>query len=370
MKYSFLLLSCTLLFVFGCKPEAPEDKIVDKVDREAILTHWADQIIIPGYTEFVSKAGALSSASLQFEVSPSQSSLEVLRLSWKEAYASWQTISMFEIGPAEALRLRNNLNIYPVSVSELTANISQGSYNLELPSQIDRQGFPALDYLLNGLGGSDAEILNRYTIDGQAATYLSYLTDLTARIQHLSEMVLGQWTTTYRDEYISNDGSSANASFDQTINAILFYYEKFLRAGKIGIPAGIFSGTALPDLVEARYAGDMSKELLLASLDAFQNFFHGEAFGSTTVGPSISTYLDELDSRKGDQLLSTVMKQQFDQARIRILELDENLASVIESNLPKVLSVYDELQKNVVLMKVDMMQELSVNVSYVDADGD
>ncbi len=370
MKYSFLLLSCTLLFVFGCKPEMPDDKIVDKVDRQAILTHWADQIIIPGYTEFVSKAGALSSASLQFEISPTQSNLEVLRLSWKEAYVRWQMVSMFEIGPAEARRLRNNFNIYPVNVSELTANISQGNYNLELPSQIDRQGFPALDYLLYGLGESDIEILDRYTIDEQAGTYLTYLTDLTARIQELSEMALDEWTSSYRDEYIANDGSSANASFDQTINAILFYYEKFLRAGKIGIPAGIFSGTALPDLVEARYAGDMSKELLLASLDAFQDFFNGEPFSSTTAGPSISTYLDELDSRKGDQLLSMSINQQADQARNHILQLDENLASVIQSDLPKVLSIYDELQKNVVLLKVDMMQALSVNVSYVDADGD
>lgn len=150
----------------------------------------------------------------------------------------------------------------------------------------------------------------------------------------------------------------------------MFYYEKFLRAGKVGIPAGVFSGTALPDLVEARYAGDVSKELLLASLDAFQDFFNGKAFSSSTAGPSISTYLDELDSRKGDQLLSVAINQQFDLARTRILELDENLASLIQSDLPKVLSVYDELQKNVVLLKVDMMQALSVNVSYVDADGD
>jgi hypothetical protein len=34
------------------------------------------------------------------------------------------------------------------------------------------------------------------------------------------------------------------------------------------------------------------------------------------------------------------------------------------------LLTYDELQKNVVLMKVDMLQAMNVSVDYVDADGD
>ena len=34
------------------------------------------------------------------------------------------------------------------------------------------------------------------------------------------------------------------------------------------------------------------------------------------------------------------------------------------------LQTYDELQKNVVNMKVDMLQALNIRVDYVDADGD
>jgi hypothetical protein len=34
------------------------------------------------------------------------------------------------------------------------------------------------------------------------------------------------------------------------------------------------------------------------------------------------------------------------------------------------LSAYDALQRNVVFMKVDMLQALNINVDYVDADGD
>jgi hypothetical protein len=42
---------------------------------------------------------------------------------------------------------------------------------------------------------------------------------------------------------------------------------------------------------------------------------------------------------------------------------------VVENNL-SMLSTYDVIQANVVLLKVDMLQKLNINVDYADADGD
>ncbi|HBX67301.1 MAG TPA: peptidase M75 superfamily protein, partial [Balneolaceae bacterium] len=50
---------------------------------------------------------------------------------------------------------RDNLNIYPTDTTEIKENIQTGSYNLALPSLNNSQGFPALDYLLNGLGDNN-----------------------------------------------------------------------------------------------------------------------------------------------------------------------------------------------------------------------
>ena len=36
----------------------------------------------------------------------------------------------------------------------------------------------------------------------------------------------------------------------------------------------------------------------------------------------------------------------------------------------RMLELYDELQRGVVLAKVDMMQAMNIKVDYVDADGD
>ena len=42
----------------------------------------------------------------------------------------------------------------------------------------------------------------------------------------------------------------------------------------------------------------------------------------------------------------------------------------METDNVKMLQAFDELQKLVVLLKVDMMQALSISVDYVDSDGD
>ena len=54
----------------------------------------------------------------------------------------------------------------------------------------------------------------------------------------------------------------------------------------------------------------------------------------------------------------------------KINELDDDFVSQIENNNIKLLQTYDAIQEIVVLLKVDMLQLLSVTVDYIDADGD
>ena len=65
-----------------------------------------------------------------------------------------------------------------------------------------------------------------------------------------------------------------------------------------------------------------------------------------------------------------MINDQFDNARNTASVLPESLADQIDQDNTLLLNTYDELQKNVVLMKVDMLQSLNIRVDYVDADGD
>lgn len=369
-KISFLLV---LVFLFACEPDGPTDpKTPDPsdFDRKAMLLNWADNMIIPGLTSFSEKTQELKNAGTSFSNEPTQARLESLRTSWEEAYVLWQKVSMFNIGKAAELRYRDNLNIYPANIVEIEENISQGGYNLELPSQNDRQGFPALDYLLHGLADDDASILAFYTTNSLASNYTTYVADLVTRIDDLTKSVLADWTGSYRETFINNDGSSATSSIDLLVNDYVFYYEKNLRAGKIGIPAGVFSGNPLDTHVEAFYAKDFSKELFMEALDASQDFFNGKAFATSSEGKSLKAYLDFLMTMKDGSDLSSLINAQFDAARTQASLLNDNFIEQIATDNIALLSTYDQLQLNVVLLKVDMLQALNINVDYVDADGD
>ncbi|MEX2435517.1 MAG: imelysin family protein [Balneolaceae bacterium] len=366
----FAALIVTVFLVWSCTEDGPSGPNVDDFDREAILTNWADHIIIPSFTAFSESADQLQSNASAFTEEPTLQNLETLRNSWQSAYLAFQHVSMFEMGTAMQIRFRDNLNIYPTDTGEIENNIQSGDYNLELPSLTDSQGFPALDYLLYGLGENDSEILSFYTTDSNAENYRIYLTDLTQRINALTNQVLESWTSGYRDEFVSNTGNGANSSLDMMVNDYIFYYEKLLRAGKIGIPAGVFSGSPLSSHVEGFYSGEFSKSLFMESLNAAQNFFRGTHFGSSETGESLQSYLGFLETMKDGESLASLINNQFNVARQEAQGLNDNFAEQVESDNTKMLSTYDELQKNVVFMKVDMLQALNINVDYVDADGD
>ncbi|WP_340103936.1 imelysin family protein [Rhodohalobacter sp. 8-1] len=365
-----LLLSLTLFIVWSCSDSSTSGLNEDNFDREAILVNWADNIIVPSLENFALEAESLHTAANEFSSNPSQQTLTTLRDTWLESYTAWQHVSMFEMGPAMDLRYRDNLNIYPTDTEEIIDNIEEGTYNLELPSLNNSQGFPALDYLLFGLDDSDDAILGFYTTHENAAAYKTYITDLSKRIDSLTESVLEDWNSGYRDEFVSNTGSGANSSLDMMVNDYIFYYEKILRAGKIGIPAGVFSGTPLETHVEGYYSEVYSKTLFLESLRASQNFFNGRHFEAETTGESLHSYLEYLNTTKNGSSLANLINSQFEEVRMEAQSLSGNLSTQVETNNTEMLLTYDALQQNVVYMKVDMLQALNINVDYVDADGD
>ena len=361
-----------LLVMVGCSSDndSPKDDQNDTFDRAAMLANCADNIIIPAYTAFNFKVVDLKSKTTDFNQNPTVENLQTLRAAWEDAYVSFQHVSMFEIGKAEELRFRNRLNVYPTDVLEVESFIESGVYDFSLPSTIDDQGFPALDYLINGLAETDLEIIEFYISNSNAAGYKTYLQTLSNTMADLTNQVLSSWTNGYRHTFVANTSSSASGSVDNFTQAYIFYYEKALRAGKVGIPAGIFSNQPLPENVEAYYKKDISKKLLLEAIDATRNFFDGKHFGNNSTGPSFKTYLDYLNTIKNGENLSALIDNQFTVAKNKANELNANFVLQIETDNSKMLGSYNELQRIVVLLKVDMVQALNIAITYVDADGD
>jgi hypothetical protein len=366
MKRIVVLLFTALIFAACSDNGGKNGPNLNDFDRKQMLSDWSD-IIIASYEAYNTETTKLESAAVDFQANPTVETLNALTSQWENSYIVWQHVSMFEIGPASDVNLRNSTNIYPTDTTAIHQNVSSESINFTLPSTYDEQGFPALDFLLFGLASSPEATVDFYQ---KNPAYAKYIVSITDHLNDLSTTVLSEWANTYRDDFVENSENMASGSVDMFTNDFIFYYEKAFRAGKIGNPAGVFSSDALPELVEAHYHGNLSKTLTLEALVATQLFFNGQSHYTETRGESFASYLDYLNTMKEGADLSGLINTKFDEAHNYIQTLDEDYAAVVQNDKFDLIRAFDLLQQNVVLMKVDMLQALGINVDYVDADGD
>ena len=368
-KLIALILLIAIAYACSSSDDGP-DTNADNFDRGALLTNVADNIIIPSLEDLLAKLGTLKSAKDTYVADPNQSNLNSLRSVWLTAYKVWQYVEMFNIGEAEELNYGFQMNVYPTTVVDVEANVDSGSYDLTHPNNNDAVGFPAIDYLLYGVANGDTAILEKYTTDANATGYKNYLSDVVDQMESLTQTVLDDWKNNYRDTFVNSTTNTATSALNKLVNDFIFYYEKGLRANKIGIPAGNFSATPLPEKVEAFYNKEVSRELALDGLQAVQDFFNGRSYVGSSTGESFKSYLDFLNTIKNGDDLSTLITNQYSEARTKIQALDTNFYDQINTDNIKMTEAYDALQAAVVLMKVDMLQAFGVSVDFIDADGD
>ena len=157
-------------------------------DRSSFLINIADNIIIPSNNQFKTDLIELQEASNTFEEETNDSNLNTLREKWIASYKSWQHIEMFNIGRAEEIYFNSKMNIYPVNIDRLENNVSTGNYDLDNANNFSSQGFPALDYLLYGIGLSDSEIIEKFN---SGSGYKTYLKDIILKmVNNTNEVII------------------------------------------------------------------------------------------------------------------------------------------------------------------------------------
>lgn len=366
-----LVLICSITLLFSCGEKDSPEETSNNFDRTALLTNWADNIILPSYTNYQIKVNNLSISITNFNTTPTEANLISVRNKWKEAYLAYQYAAIYNVGKAEEISFKECTNTYPVDVTGINMNIASNSYNLELLSQYSKQGFPALDYLINGLGTTDTDILNFYTTNSNASNYKQYLTAVVSKMKLNADDIVLSWTQSYRNIFVADNGTTVGSSINRITNNFVKNFEKDIRAAKIGIPAGVFSsGVLYPEKTEAYYSADFSKELLNASIQASKDFFNGKYFDSATTGASLKSYLDALNVVRNDQKLSDIINNQYAAIFNANTALNNKLSQQVNTDNTKMILSYDALQQNVIYIKLDMMQALNITIDYIDGDGD
>jgi len=339
-------------------------------DRAALLENYGSSIILRAYETLESDVDALDASAQAFVDAPSAATLADVRDDLKAARMAWQDASLFQFGPAESLTLRSALNTYPTDEQKIDDNIASGAYTLGSNDDRAAGGFPALGYLLYSAGAPDAEIVDAYTSDANADGRGTYLLDNVAFVQQNVEQVVTEWSPdggdhlgTFTSE--ANAGTDVGSSLGMLINAYVKHYERFLRDGKIGIPAGVRSaGVPRPASTEAAHGG-YSLDLAIANLQATKRLYLGE-----TPGGQDGTGLDDNLQALGADDLDTAIVTAIDEAISALDTLSDPLSDQIDSNNDPVLDAFQEMQDVVVLLKADMTSVLGITITFQDNDGD
>ena len=219
--------------------------------------------------------------------------------------------------------------------------------------------------MIHGIESTKQAIVDKYNNESKYGVYLKTLVnDMSAN----TDIVIDDWGT-YKAVFIASIDNTATSAFNMLTNDFVFYFEKGIRTNKIGIPAGRFSTSPLPDRVEAYYSSknsieDISKILALESRKAAEDLFLGRS-SNGDLGPSYKSYLDYLETDLGSTLVS-----KLDAAETSLNDLDSNFINQINTDNNKMLLAFDALQTIVVNLKTDMLSNFNIAVDYVDADGD
>ena len=343
-------------------------------NRKLMLTHLADEIVIPSYAKFKTKLDSFNIQINTFADSPNESNLIALRNSWIHTYNEWQKVELFDFGPANSISLRRFINIYPANPTTIRENILNKDANLEFSSNETAQGFPAFDYLINGYANTDAEIVTLYASNSDtiAPKRIAYLKKIAAQMTNKFNQTYTSWTSSYRNNFISNSSISIDGSTSQMINGFILNYERYIRSGKIGIPSAALMGTKNPLLVEAFYKKDISKKLALTAHQASVDFFNGKSVKTGIGGFSIKSYLNGIDAKdsKTGKLLTETLNEQFNIVNLKLNGLSDNFSDIVTNDNQKLIDTHDQFQVAVRMLKVDMTSAMSIIINYADGDGD
>jgi len=375
MMFKKSLITVTVLLLIIISYACSSDDGVTNTDenefeRAEMLANFGNNIILPSYDRLKSTVGNLNTSINEFTANPNELTLAAAQDDLKEARLAWQSANMFQFGPAESNLLRAILNTFPTDADKIESNVEAGDLNLNTIGNRDAAGFPALGYLLHGVGDNQAEVIAAYTDNLNAENRILYLQENITLIQTSADATYEEWSSdggNFIANFLSeqNSGVDVGSSLGQLINAFILHYERFIRDGKIGIPAGVRSANVpRPTTTEAFHAG-YSSELAVENMNAVSRLFFGNSLnGEQGIGLD-----DNLIALEAGGLADNIGIE-LNEAIASLQALNDPLADQIETNNEPVLNAFTEMQDLIVLLKADMASRLGISITFQDNDGD
>ena len=346
MKKPLLFVSVFILLSCGGK-DGPE--VQNEFSRQAFLTAYAEQFLIPDFANAATKVSALN---LEIGLQSNAENLDMAKSLWQEAYMAYLKVSLFNFGPAAEEVLTKSLveevATFPINTAAINVKLDSGDFGFT-DFKRDTRGFLALEYLL-------------YNEEVQSnSNWLAYIkeasSDVAQRISNVSE----SWGS-FQSDFVSNDGTAAGSSTSVMYNEFLKSFEG-LKNFKLGLPLGLRPGQmqALPMNVEAPF----SKQNLLFLNQHFQTL---KAFWT---GPSGRGFKDYLMTVEGGPALVNSTELQLNEVEVAFGNVSESdfETGVLDGN-EDLINLHTELQKLTRFFKSEMSSLLGIAITFSSGDGD
>lgn len=375
MKKIFLaavaaFLSATVFF--ACSKSGGDDgpEEAKGFDKTAMLTAYADNLVIPGYAAMQQQLASLKTASDAFLAAPSGATQATLKTAYTAAHLQYERVAAFQFGPAETALLDIFVNFsggldYNFNTSgELTGfstdsvtiekNITDGGYNFQNMTRASfySQGFPALNYLYFGPNAIDK-------LNANPVKRKQYINDVLARFKSLVDKVAGDWQA-YRASFTGNTKTDVGSPIGSMVNQFAYQLD-LMKGPRIGWPFGKQSnGIVFASKTEAYFAG-ISGVLAVENIKSLKKIYTNNGSGK-----GLSDYLVAL----GKSQLNTDVIAQFDLAIAKLGAVPDPLSAALTNNPAAVEAAYKEIQKLLTLLKTDVASAAGVQITYMDNDGD
>ena len=344
-----------MLLLSGCGG----DERKKDFDRALILKNQAKNLIIPAYKAFHNHITALNNRFAALKQKPDINTLTAAQNAWKNAKLAWKVCEVYNFGPGTELGLETAFDRWPANSTGIEAAIANyqpaGTYLTTLGSNL--KGLPALEYLLYHDSPEN-------TVKAMKnANRINYLVDLGRQLATDIAKLSRAWAD-YQVKFSTDVGNKSSSGTTLLANKMVFVLEVILK-NKLKEPAGIgVTKQAAINKVESPYAR-ISAEAIRQNLVTLQATFNG---GS---GQGFDDYLDALNIKHVDKSsLSQTINKQFETTIKKVDHFAGSLSEQIVSRPKTVKALADEVQKLIILVKVDMISRLGILTIFSDNDGD
>ncbi|MEO1054683.1 MAG: imelysin family protein [Bacteroidota bacterium] len=362
VKYYSLWFVALAWSVISCGDDDTTGTEMSGFDRSAMLESMATNLIIPNFETLQASVNQLEVAANNFVATTTEENLTALQEAWVQAVTDHQHCSAFGFGPA-SLSLgpyASVLGVFPIDETDVESNIVSGDFDPASSFDRDVRGFYAVEYLIYGNQSTAAEIVAGF--DQNRKDYLSLLVN---ELKTTFDNIVTEWNTTYLQEFVASEGTSAGSSVSLMYNEFVQDYEN-LKNFKIELPAGLTAGQGGADgaLVEAFYSG-ISRDLIVEHFESSKNIWSG----LSRSGQDIIGFEEYLESVVGGPELIT-------NTQSAIVVIDNAVAALPQGRLSDQITddavavLRDELQNNTANFKSSMSSLLGISITFNSGDGD